>query len=349
MADVQLADLGTVIKTAYESQPNTNAFTDAEKAKLASIEAGATADMTPAEVEAAYNGAVGEATQQEAEAGIVTDIRRWSPARIKQAIEALAPAGGGPSSPGIWGQITGTLSDQTDLQAALDAKANVGDLGALALKSVVEHEDIGAGEIAKDLLDPNVFEDEAGVKAGTAEDEAINAKMLRYFAGLYWPIDSRSTGDDFTEILGAHAGALIKTDRNMTLDSAFAGQQTFMLWNVDSNPHTLTVEAGAGGNGLINGQTSVTIAPGGLAIVVIESNAGDEPTGAVFGDLSPLDLPSGTTLDSETIVTAEGAQLVASDANNELTVNAPIWVGTETNYGNLTPDAGTIYLVKADA
>lgn len=35
MADIEISTLGGVIKTAYEGQPNTNAFTDAEKSKLA--------------------------------------------------------------------------------------------------------------------------------------------------------------------------------------------------------------------------------------------------------------------------------------------------------------------------
>jgi hypothetical protein len=42
------------IKTAYESNPDTNAFTDAEKTKLAGVEAGATADQTAAEIKTAY-------------------------------------------------------------------------------------------------------------------------------------------------------------------------------------------------------------------------------------------------------------------------------------------------------
>ena len=46
MADVQLALLGNVIKDAYEGEPNTNAFTDAEKTKLTSIEH--SADVTDA-------------------------------------------------------------------------------------------------------------------------------------------------------------------------------------------------------------------------------------------------------------------------------------------------------------
>ena len=42
------------IKTAYESNADTNAFTDAEQSKLAGIEAGATADQTAAEIKTAY-------------------------------------------------------------------------------------------------------------------------------------------------------------------------------------------------------------------------------------------------------------------------------------------------------
>ena len=43
----------------------------------------------------------------------------------------------GPSGQGAWGTISGTLSDQTDLQTALDAKADTADLGPLAEKDQV--------------------------------------------------------------------------------------------------------------------------------------------------------------------------------------------------------------------
>lgn len=41
MADIELSTLGATIKIAYEGEPDTNAFTDAEKAKLSGIEEGA--------------------------------------------------------------------------------------------------------------------------------------------------------------------------------------------------------------------------------------------------------------------------------------------------------------------
>lgn len=47
-------ETAATIKTKYESNADTNAFTDAEKAKLAAIEAGATADMDATEIKTAY-------------------------------------------------------------------------------------------------------------------------------------------------------------------------------------------------------------------------------------------------------------------------------------------------------
>lgn len=43
---------GAEIKTAYEAEANTNAYTDAEKTKLSGIETGATADQTKADIDA---------------------------------------------------------------------------------------------------------------------------------------------------------------------------------------------------------------------------------------------------------------------------------------------------------
>jgi hypothetical protein len=47
-------ETSATIKTKYEANADTNAFTDAEQAKLASVEAGATADQTDAEIKTAY-------------------------------------------------------------------------------------------------------------------------------------------------------------------------------------------------------------------------------------------------------------------------------------------------------
>ena len=137
-------------------------MTAAERSKLTGVEAGATADQTAGEIQTAYDSQVSVVSQAEAEAGTATTARRWTAQRVSQAIAALAPGGGassladltdvdatvgspsdgdilvyrsagsdwiletkpaGGSNP-AWGDITGTLSSQTDLQSALDGKAD---------------------------------------------------------------------------------------------------------------------------------------------------------------------------------------------------------------------------------
>tara|TARA_R100001463_G_scaffold28613_1_gene65535 strand:+ start:535 stop:2169 length:1635 start_codon:yes stop_codon:yes gene_type:complete len=70
-------------------------LTSTQVRSIINVEDGATADQTDAEIETAYNNQVSEVTQAEAEAGTVTTVKRWTPERVKQAIDAL---GGGGSS-----------------------------------------------------------------------------------------------------------------------------------------------------------------------------------------------------------------------------------------------------------
>lgn len=51
---LQMRSSATEVKADYETNANTNAFTDAEQTKLAGIEAGATADQTNGEIKTAY-------------------------------------------------------------------------------------------------------------------------------------------------------------------------------------------------------------------------------------------------------------------------------------------------------
>ena len=82
-----------------------------------------------------------------------------------------------------------------------------------------------------------------------------------------------------------------------------------MLWNVATSPKTLTVEAGAGGTGEINAATSLTLGPGGVVLVAIEANAGDEPNGAAFGDITAPIAFEFAASDETTAITAGTAKL----------------------------------------
>ena len=71
---------GAEIKTAYESQANTNAYTDAELLKLGGIEAGATADQTAAEIRTLVDSAT--------DSNVFTDAEQTKLAGISAGAEA---------------------------------------------------------------------------------------------------------------------------------------------------------------------------------------------------------------------------------------------------------------------
>ncbi|MBO6549126.1 MAG: tail fiber protein [Rhizobiales bacterium] len=75
------------IKTKYESNADTNAFTDALASKVNGIEVNATADQTDSEIETAYNNVVSVVSSSEITLGTEASVRRFSPANIKSMID----------------------------------------------------------------------------------------------------------------------------------------------------------------------------------------------------------------------------------------------------------------------
>lgn len=151
------------VKTLYESNPDTNAYTDAEKSKLAGIAAGATAnDNTDSLAEGSTNlyhtaarvlNVVLAGLSLASGAAVVdTDGVLVAFGKLQRQINDLATAISGKQDTLVsgtsiktingesvlgsgniaisgggasWGAITGTLASQTDLQAALNGKAAV--------------------------------------------------------------------------------------------------------------------------------------------------------------------------------------------------------------------------------
>lgn len=100
------------------------------------------------------------ASQAEAEAGTATN-RLMNPLRTAQAIAALE-SGGSPA----WGDITGTLADQTDLQAELDAKADASHAHAASdiTSGTLAHE---RGGLEADISSIAIGDIVAGTGTGT--------------------------------------------------------------------------------------------------------------------------------------------------------------------------------------
>lgn len=78
---------GAEIAIALFAEADTNNYTDAEKSKLAGIEPAATADQTDAEIVTAYNNLVAQISEAERIAGSEVAIRRYSPADIKDMVQ----------------------------------------------------------------------------------------------------------------------------------------------------------------------------------------------------------------------------------------------------------------------
>jgi hypothetical protein len=117
-------------------------ITNAERSKLAGIEANAKDDQSALEVP--YDNSSSLLTAGNVQAAID---------EVEDRVDTLESAGAA-----TWGTITGTLSNQTDLQSALDGKANtththtlsdVTDSGTSAALDVAAVGDAGVGEVVK--------------------------------------------------------------------------------------------------------------------------------------------------------------------------------------------------------
>ena len=115
---------GAEIKAAYEVEAN--AFTDTKNTKLTGIETAATADQSNSEIETAYNTQVAQISGGEITAGTETAIRRYSPADIVAII--AAHESGGPAAVAVNEHVvdyTLALTDAGDIQEMNKATAIV--------------------------------------------------------------------------------------------------------------------------------------------------------------------------------------------------------------------------------
>jgi len=124
-------DAGTV-KTKYESNADTNAFTDAEQTKLTGIETAATADQTGAEIKVAYEAEADTNAFTDAEQTKLTGIETAATAdqtgaEIKVAYEAEADTNA--FTDALASKLNGLSSDQVSYKGDFDPTAS-GGLGS---------------------------------------------------------------------------------------------------------------------------------------------------------------------------------------------------------------------------
>mgnify|MGYP003110382665 CR=1 FL=1 len=120
------------IKSAYEANSNTNAYTDAEKTKLSGIETAATADQTGAEIKSLYEG--------EGNTNAFTDAEKTKLSNIETS--ATADQTGA--------EIKAAYEAESNTNAFTDAeKTKLGNLGSLNALSDVNTSGVADGKILK--------------------------------------------------------------------------------------------------------------------------------------------------------------------------------------------------------
>jgi hypothetical protein len=253
-----------------------------------------------------------------------------------------------------WGVIGGTLSDQTDLQTALNGKANSSHTHAAS--------DIVSGTLA------------VGV-GGTGISSYTTNNYIR--ASGATTLEQRTPSQVLSDISGVPTTRLINTEQGITnggslsnnLNLALGGQINKVAQiSIVEEGLTIKIDSGSSYDCYLNfftlaedfnfymseKSTSETVFFLGTPLVNIyydTENFG--PNLTVKDDLDGYgliyDSNYASTFIDRSLIDKQysDSSRVSTQSNNTLSSNVKFWSGTKTNYDLLTPDSNTIYFIEA--
>lgn len=232
---------GAAIKSLYEGEADTNAYTDAEKTKLAGIEAAATADQTGAEIKSLYEGEANTNAFTDAEKAKLAALEASSFKGTYLNVAALDSAHPAPAigsyayvDAGIGSDVENYIWDDDDSQWVKSGGTGTAETAA-SVKSKYESN-----------ADTNAFTDAllaklTGVEAGATADLTameIEALLDAYYAGTTW-----RTGGGGSSVEVQDEGITI-TGTASLLDFAGAG---VTVTDNGGGSVTITIPGGGGG------------------------------------------------------------------------------------------------------
>ncbi len=141
--------------------------------------------------------------------------------------------GSGGSGSAAWGDITGTLANQTDLQGALDVKADTADLGDAAGKDV----GTGSGDVAagnRGLPSGGVVGQVLRKQSGTDHDVAWGAEGLYAFKSADEQRDSDTLADDTDLTLSLKSGQKYLVEAELWFWEPAADGSVQVTWTLPS-------------------------------------------------------------------------------------------------------------------
>lgn len=200
------------IKTLYESESNTNAFTDVEKSKLANIEANATADQTDAEIKAAY--------EANSDTNAFTDA-------LSTKLDGIESGATGDQS---GAEIKVAYESQGDTNAFTDAEKI--KLGGVESNATADQTGAEIKALYEGELDTNAFTDSEKTKLGTVESNATADQTDLEIKTAY---ENNANTNAFTD---AQVSKLTGIESNATGDQTGAEIKIAYEGNADTNAFT---------------------------------------------------------------------------------------------------------------
>jgi hypothetical protein len=230
-------------------------------------------------------------------------------------------SGGGGST--TWGSITGTLSNQTDLQTALDGKVDENAAITASTKTKITYDSKGLVTAGADLSASDI---PSGIDASKISTGVISNAEFDYLNGLTDNIQTQFTGKQSTLVSGTN----IKTvNSNSLLGSGDVAVQATLVSGTNIKTINSTSLLGSG-------DISVAPATGINATAIADGSV----TSTEFQYINSLTSNAQTQIDSKTnkLVTANrqtaSYTLVASDADKLVEMNV-------ASANNLTVPAST--------
>ena len=239
-------ETAATIKTKYESNADTNAFTDAQEAKLAGIETGATADMSSAEIKVAY--------EANANTNAFTDAEKTKLAGLDSSLfkgifatsGALTTAHPSPADgsyayvdAGIGADSELYIWDNDDATWIVGGSSGSGETPA-SIKTKYESN-----------ADTNAFTDAeqsklAGIEAGATADQTgaeIVASLDAQLGGTSWRVSGGGSFLTLADAPASYSGQAGKVPRvNVTETALEFSDESLLLINAQTASYTLVLE-----------------------------------------------------------------------------------------------------------
>ena len=340
------------IKTAYENNSNTNAFTDAEQSKLSGIEAGATADQSASEIKTAYesnsdtnvfddaavsklSGIEAGATADQTAAEIKTayesnaDTNEFSDAEQTKLAGIATGAQVNVATNLSYTASTRTVASSTGTDAVISEAVASGDSGLITGSDKAKLDGIEAGATADQSAseiktayesnsDTNVFNDAAETKlAGIEAGAQVNvATDLAYNSSTRTVSSSTGTNATIDEVVASGDSGLITGADKAKLDGIESGA------TADQTASQIKTAF------LSNSDTNNFDDAAESKLSGIEANATQDQTAAeILTAIKTVD-GSGSGLDADLLDGLQGSSFLRSDASDTATGQIKINNGT---------------------